>query len=204
MLRSVVLSTLAALVLAVSAPAQGAQEVDGPAAPIERLTQTLLETMRQAEELGFEGRFEKLEPVLKETFDFRFMARLSVGRHWEALSDEEREALVDRFTQLSIATFASRFDGYSGQEFTVLDPREGPRDTMFVPTRLSRPADAPVNIDYLTRRFDDEWRAVDIYLDSRYSELATKRSEYSSVIQRQGFQALLERIDASIADLRKR
>lgn len=203
MLRRLMLSIFAAALLIVAGTAHAAQPPEEAAAPVDRLTATLLETMQQADELGFEGRYDKLEPVLRETFDFAFMARLSVGRHWGDLTAEERDALVERFAELSIATFASRFDGYSGQTFEVLEPREGPRDSVLVPTRLNRPADSPVNIDYLTRRIDDEWRAVDIYLGSRYSELATKRSEYSSVMQRQGFAALINRIESSIAELRK-
>ena len=42
------------------------------------------------------------------------------------------------------------------------------------------------------RKFDIiGWRIVDIYLNGTVSELALRRSEYSALIQREGFEALL-------------
>jgi ABC-type transporter MlaC component len=45
------------------------------------------------------------------------------------------------------------------------------------------------------------WRVVDVYLDSIYSELALKCSEYSSVLANEGFDSLIQKIDAKLAAL---
>lgn len=204
MLRSLMLRLALALCLAgvAAAPLQAAGEKPSAATkPVDRLTTTLLDTMKQAKDLGFEGRFAKLEPVLRETFDFDFMARLSVGRHWRSLTPEQQDKFVDHFAQLSVATFAARFDGYSGQTWEVLSPRDGPRNTVLVPTRLAKAADNGVTISYLMRENDTDWRAVDVYLKGTYSELATKRSEYSSIIKREGFPALLDTMADKIEEL---
>jgi len=176
---------------------------DAAASPIRTLTSGLLETMKQADSLGFEGRVDKLEPILERTFDFSFMTRLSVGSHWKRLSPDQQSTLVDHFARMSVATFAARFDGYNGQTFEVLDPTEGPRGSVLVPTRLTRTDGETVSIDYLTRQSDSDWQAVDIYLEGKYSELATKRSEYTSVLERKGFQALLDRIKSRINEMRR-
>jgi phospholipid transport system substrate-binding protein len=63
----------------------------------------------------------------------------------------------------------------------------------------SRSAQKPVSIDYVVRELDGEgWQVVDVYLDSRYSELAVRRSEFTSVLGRQGFDALLALIDSRV------
>lgn len=175
-----------------------------PAQPVARLTNTLLETMKEADRLGFSGRQEKLAPTLRQTFDFRFMARLSIGSYWRKLDAGERERFVELFSRMSVATFAARFDGYGGQSFKVLAPRDGPRGTRLVPTKLIHPEPdkEPVTISYLMREQDSAWKAVDVYLKGTYSELATKRSEYSSVIRREGYEALIGTLEARIAELR--
>lgn len=201
-----VLHCLAALVLVAAAAATPlhADEAPGDAtAPIERLTTAVLETMRQGEALGFDGRYDRLARVLPEIFDFRFMARLSVGPHWEGLDEAQRDTLVEHFTQLSIATFAARLDAYSGQRFDVLPAREGPRGARLVPTRVERPDGKDVAIDYLVRPRDGRWRAIDIYLAGKYSELASKRAEYTSVIERESFPTLIDRMQARIDALRQ-
>jgi len=176
----------------------------GPVAPVAALTDTLLATMKDAKTLGFDGRRDKLAPALRRTFDFPFMARLAVGSHWSRLSAAERTRFAELFGEMSIATFAARFDGYSGQTFEVGEPRDGPRGTRLVPTKLVQPDPdkAAVTISYLMRETDEGWQAVDVYLKGTYSELATKRSEYSSILKRKGFDALVARIRDKIAELR--
>jgi phospholipid transport system substrate-binding protein len=193
-----------AVVSALAAPTHAGDAADGPVPPVAALTDTLLETMRNAGDLGFDGRRDKLAPALRATFDFPFMARLAVGSHWAKLSDDERARFAELFGEMSIATFAARFDGYSGQTFEMGEPREGPRGTRLVPTKLVHPdsAKAPVTISYLMRETGEGWQAVDVYLKGTYSELATKRSEYTSIIKRKGFDALVARIRNKIAELR--
>lgn len=41
---------------------------------------------------------------------------------------------------------------------------------------------------------------VDVFLESKYSELAIKRSEYGSVISNEGFDAPIRKIDEKLAD----
>ncbi|SDF80986.1 phospholipid transport system substrate-binding protein [Limimonas halophila] len=205
MRRRAVLAIIAAAFLAVTAPTAPRAAADVPdaaTAPIRTLTDTLLETMQKAGSLGFQGRYDKLSPVLQEAFNFTFMTRLAVGSHWKTFNEQQRDTLVDHFARMSVATFAARFDGYNGESFEVLDPRPGPRDSILVPTQLTKANGDTVTIEYLTRQGDSGWQAVDIYLDGKYSEMATKRSEYTSVLERKGFQALLDRIESRIAEMR--
>src|SRR3989337_2710288 len=51
-----------------------------PSAVIERLYAALLQSMQNADTLGFSGRYENLAPVLTEGFDLAFMARAAAGR----------------------------------------------------------------------------------------------------------------------------
>ena len=202
-------ATIPASAIASDASGAAAAEADtaadaGPSAPVRRLTDALIATMKAADKLGFDGRSTKLGPVLRETFDFGFMARLSLGAQWGKLDAQEQARFTDLFARMSVATFAARFDGYGGQHFAVKDAREGPRGTRLVPTKLVHPdpEKAPVTISYLMRETKSGWRAVDVYLKGTYSELATKRSEYTSIVKRKGYPALVRTIEAKIAELR--
>jgi phospholipid transport system substrate-binding protein len=187
------------LALALAAPVGTAAHAATPRGPIETLTAELLEVMRNADALGFEGRYERLAPVLTQTFDFPTMARIAVGRHWGDLSQEQRAQLVDAFTRMSVATYADRFDGYSGESFEVLGQEPGPRDTVLVQTKIARPGEEDVPISYMMREQDGAWRAIDVFLDAKYSELAMRRSEYGSIIEREGFGRLLQALRDQVA-----
>jgi len=192
---------LAAFALAAPARAD-APAAGGATAVIERLHQTLVATMKDAKSLGFEGRYERLEPVLRDAFDFDFMAEKAVGRYWRELSPEEQERMRDVFARFTLSTYANRFAGYSGERFEVRAEEAAPRDTVFVRTRLVRTdGEDPVEINYRLHRTDAGWRVIDVLLRGTVSELALRRSEYSSVIKRDGFDALLTDLEQKIVDL---
>ncbi|MFQ6017256.1 MAG: ABC transporter substrate-binding protein [Kiloniellaceae bacterium] len=173
----------------------------GPRGLVERLNATLLEVMRDAERLGYQGRYDHLAPVLARTFNFPLMARVSVGRHWRSLDEAQRKRLIDVFGRISIATFAARFDGYSGERFEVIGERQAPRKAILVDNRLIKSDGEAVAINYLLRKFEDAWRVVDVFLDAKYSELAMKRSEYTSVIANHGFDSLISSLEEKLARL---
>src|SRR5215475_8556522 len=57
-----------------------AQPGGSPAQRIAGLHGALLETMKQGRQLGMKGRYERLEPILSETYDVPLMARIAVGQ----------------------------------------------------------------------------------------------------------------------------
>jgi phospholipid transport system substrate-binding protein len=192
-----VVLTLAAGLFWPGTPAAAAGET--PRSVAEQLDAALLEGMRNAKTLGYEGRYELLAPVLEESFDFPFMARVSIGRYWRKMDEVQQAKLVESFARLSIATFAARFDGYSGETFRVLGQEEGLHGTILVVNHLIKSDGEAIAINYLMRQTKGRWRIVDVFLKAKYSELAIKRSEYTSVYKRDGFARLIEIMETKIA-----
>jgi phospholipid transport system substrate-binding protein len=157
--------------------------------------------MKDAQALGFDGRYQRLAPVIEGGFDLPFMAEKAVGRHWKAASEQEQRALVETFSRFTVANFAGRFDGYSGQAFRTIGTEPSTHGTVLVRTHLDEPGEEGVALDYRLRSVDGGWRIIDIYLNGTVSELALRRSEYSALIQREGFQALLAKLAQRIDEL---
>ena len=180
--------------------------VSGASSPrdrIESLNATLLEIMQNADELGYAGRYEKLQPVMTQLYDFGLMSRIAVGVYWKKLAPEQQKQLTEAFSRMSIATYAARFNGYSGETFEIVSAEKSVRDTMLVKTRLIKSDGSPVALNYLTRPSGEDWRIIDVFLDARFSELARLRADYTAVIKRQGFDSLLSTIEAKIAEMQK-
>jgi phospholipid transport system substrate-binding protein len=140
---------------------------------------------------------------VQRVFDLPFMAEKSVGRHWAGAGEQNQQALVATFSRFTVANFAGRFDGFSGQSFRTLGAEPSTHGTLLVRTRLDEPGDEGVALDYRLREVDGSYRIVDIYLNGTVSELALRRSEYSALIQREGFQALLAKLDQRIEELKQ-
>jgi phospholipid transport system substrate-binding protein len=176
-----VVSRLVVVVFAAVLVAATVRAESGPVAVIEGLQETLLDVMKRAKELGVEGRYQVLEPRIEETFDLERMIRVAAGSQWTKATPEERVRLLDAFTRLTVSTYASRFDGYSGESFETLGERPGPRDTVLVDTRIVRSDGPPVALNYVLEQKGDRWQVIDILLDGKASELAMRRSEYRNL-----------------------
>ena len=164
---------------------------------------TLLSVMQQAKALGIKGRYEKLDPAIHKAFNLPLMTRLSVGPDWQKLSPEEQKSLTEAFSDLSVSTYAARFDGYSGEHFDV-DPNPTPTSGgLIVNTKLVESSGEVVVLNYLMRDGDAGWQILDVYLKGTVSELATRRSEFSAVLWREGAKALVQLIQSRAADLKK-
>lgn len=170
---------------------------------IEELHAQLLGVMKEAETLGYEGREERLTPVVGDTYDVAFMARKSLGRHWKSLEAGQQQEFQAAFGKVTVANYAGRFVGWSGEVFETLGAEPGVRDTQLVKTRLLQPEDEDVQLDYRLHQTDAGWRIIDVYVNGTISELALRRSEYSALLQREGFEALMEAIDAKIGRLER-
>jgi phospholipid transport system substrate-binding protein len=181
-----------------------ATTVDSPQLVIEKFHAGLLEIMKHAKELGFQGRTDKLEPLMQETFDLEFMASKSVGRHWRQLSDNDQQRWVVIFSQFTTANYAGRFTGYTGEEFITIDVEDASRGTRVVLTKIVVPSEEDVQLNYRMIERDGSWKVIDVFLNGTVSELALRRSEYSSALKRSGFDQLVASVETKIEDLKSK
>ena len=175
-----------------------------PREAVETLHGTLLKVMQQAGKLGFEGRRSILAGVVPSVFNIPGMARISTGDFWDAMTPDDRERMTDAFKRFTVATYADRFDGYKGEKFVTIDEQPGPKGTVFVKTHIVKSDGEAVKLTYLTRAFDGKWQIIDIFFKGSLSELATKRSEYTSMIKKAGLDGLIHEIDAKIQTMTAR
>ena len=135
--------------------------------------------------------------------DLRRRSRLVRCRRCGRASRTAVASLTAAFSDLSVSTYAARFDGYSGEHFDV-DPDPAPTSGgVIVNTKLVQSNGEPVQLNYLMKDGDAGWQILDVFLKGTVSELATRRSEFSTVLRRDGAQALVQLIQTRAADLKK-
>ena len=183
-----VLACAAAMVLARESVAEAQSD---PTAPVRAFYDALLGVMKRAKTLGVRGRYDALAPVIRKAFDLPAMTRIAVGPRWTSIPADQQSALIDAFSRMTIATYANRFDGYSGERFEVETNVDARGSGSVVHTRIVQPKGEPVTINYLMRKSGGDWKIVDVYLTGTISELATRRSEFGSILDTGGPKALI-------------
>jgi phospholipid transport system substrate-binding protein len=161
-----------------------------PSDTIQELNAALLSTMQTADSLGLEGRYGKLEPVVRHVFDVRFMIRAAIGPTWDTMSADQRQQSIDAFTRYITANYANRFDRYSGQQFRIVGNQMF-EERALVRTQIVKATGEIVPINYLLRDDSAGWKICDIYLNGTISELAVRRSEFAAVLSAKGVAGLI-------------
>ena len=144
--------------------------------------------MKDAKRLGYAGRYKKLEPVVQEVFQFRSHRPGRAGSRTGTSSIRvRRQAFVAKLTDLSIATYASQFNAYEGQTFRYDDTEATKPDRAIVRyTMLAPKEDKAVKFEYIVNRSGARWQIVNIVADG-ISDLALKKAQYTSIVEREGF-----------------
>ncbi len=173
-------------------------EPENPERVIEKLQSSLLQVMREGDKLSYERRFKFLEPIIDESHDLNLIIKTILGAtYWSQLDKEQQDLIAETFRKLSIATYAGRFNQYEGEQFQIVEQRALPREQVLVRSRLTKSDGGTVNFDYVLHQTDGRWRIANILFDG-VSDLAIKRGEYRAILQRDGFQALIDMIKEKI------
>jgi phospholipid transport system substrate-binding protein len=188
---------LALLLLGATARAEGP-----PQTVVKNFYVVLLDVMQNARELGFDGRYQKLKPAIETAYNLPLMSRLSIGPQWQSLTPQQQEQLSRAFAEFTVATYANRFDDYSGEKFEVQPEAAPASGGVIVQSRLVKSNGEPVTLNYLMREADGSWQIIDVFLSGTISELATRRSEFTSILRRDGPQGLLNVLNRRIGELK--
>ncbi len=170
-----------------------------PVQIVEDFNNTLLSVMKRAKLLGYEGRYNQFAPVVKKSFDFPLIARVVVGRYWSTFSDEEKAKFIETFTRLSIATYANRFDDYSGEKFKTISTNKSCSGRVLVKTLLIKSDGKKVELDYILLKKGTEWRIVNVIADG-VSDLSLKRADYTAFLKKNNVKALFDKLNKKISD----
>jgi phospholipid transport system substrate-binding protein len=184
------------LVVAISAEPVAALSVT-PQDSVHSFYDTLLTTMKDGRTLGQSGRYARLAPVIARLFDVPMMARLAVGSSWATLPPTQQQQVTEAFGHYISATYADRFDSYSGEQLQVIG--EQPYGTeVIVQSRIVKANGETVTLNYRMHDNVGSWQITDVYVDGTISQLATQRSEFHSILQREGVDGLIMALNRKV------
>ena len=136
----------------------------------------------------------KIRQVAESLFDFRDMARRSLGPRFEELGAADQDEFVQLFTNLIAASYMGKVEAYAGEPIQYLDETVNGTDAR-VASRLVTTKGAQVNVDYRLHRADNRWTVYDVVIDG-VSLVENYRMQFSRLIQRTSFAELLKTLRA--------
>ena len=129
--------------------------------------------------------------ISRDLFDWTEMARRSLGRHWEALTDPEREeftALLGRLVDARLVMLA----GYTGAGIEYVDESvDG--DQAVVRTKIATTQGRGMILDYLMARRDGRWLIYDVVADGS-SMVGNYRAQFTHIMKTASYSRLVEKL----------
>jgi phospholipid transport system substrate-binding protein len=184
-----------ALMLVAGLLMPGATAAPDPQVVVRDFYGVLLGNMKDGRMLGESGRYARLAPVVDRAFDIPSMTRLAVGPYWATLSPAQQQQLTAAFAHYVAATYADQFDSYAGEQLQVTGERPYGANIM-VQTRIVKSNGEATRLDYLMHQGSPQ--ISDVYLDGSISQLAVHRSEFHSILQREGVDGLVMALNRKV------
>ncbi|MEQ1888847.1 MAG: ABC transporter substrate-binding protein [Alphaproteobacteria bacterium] len=129
--------------------------------------------------------------ILAQKFALDFIGRFALGRHWQALSADQQEEYIMLFSEFVLGAYASMLGGYVDEQFQVLGVTQAGQYDMIVSSRITGGGREPMRVDWRVRQVDAHPQIIDVSVGG-VSMSITQREEFSSLVQRDGVQGLLE------------
>ncbi len=191
MTHSKALKVLFALSLALNLTVSGAAQASEPASPqgAAEFVETLGQAAISASE--FEGRSERKDAIrslIRVGFDLDVISRIVLGKFWNRTKAVQRAEFKDLFNEYLVSSFANQLNRIDA--LTVVASNRVAGDDFLVRTSINRVSDTANGV-WRVRAWDGEYRIIDLMIDG-ISLALTHRSEFTSVIQRDGFEELLQ------------
>jgi phospholipid transport system substrate-binding protein len=132
-----------------------------------------------------EARFRQL---FREDFDAPGIARFVLGRYWRTVSEEDQKEFVKLFEDYVVFVYTVRLADFGGQSFKIRGSHSD-GDGVIVSTDIVSPGNpTPLRMDWRLVTDDKGAYKVNDVIVEGISMTATQRSEFASVVQRNGGQ----------------
>jgi phospholipid transport system substrate-binding protein len=205
-LRSVVLGLLVAVAwpaapAATPAPAPtGVIDNTTPQALIQTSSQVLMADL-DANRVRYRKDIRLLQDSIEKTFlphfDVDYAAQQVLGKYWREADAAQRKRFTETFYHLLLQTYGDALVEFTGDRMKVL-PFQGdpaaPRAS--VRTEVRRSGGDAVAVNYTLRKLPSgEWKAWDVVIEG-ISFVKSFREDYGLVVQQQGLEALIQRLEA--------
>jgi phospholipid transport system substrate-binding protein len=130
-------------------------------------------------------RRQRVAAILRRAVDVEGVGRFILGRYWRAATPEQQQEYLQLFEETLIHNLASRFGEYQGVRFALSRNQSRAEEDTLVSTVVERPGMAPFSLDWRVADVGGQPRVVDVIAEGTSLRL-TQRSEYASVISRNG------------------
>jgi ABC-type transporter MlaC component len=150
-----------------------------------------------------EAELERTEvrKIVGEFLDYDELARRSLGRHWETLTPKQRAEFTNTLRDLVERSYLKQLHGSPNYNIKYeKEAKNGNEATVDATLNTtSRGKKVQVALQYKMIGKDGKWVVYDVVTDEQ-SMLENYRAEFNKIISKEGFDALMKRMQKKLAE----
>ena len=174
-----------------SAPAAAGVPTDQLKGAVERVLKTLDDPALKGDARVGERRVA-VRKIANEIFDFSEIAKRSMARHWQPLSEAQRTEFVGLFADLLERSYISKIETYGGEKIQYTAERAD-GDFATVSTRIVTKNGTEVPVDYRMIKRADRWLVYDVSIEG-VSLVSSYRTQFNKIIQTTSYNGLVSKL----------
>ncbi len=153
-------------------------------------------TVLQNKGLSQPDRESEVVEIVKPMFDFKLMAKLSLGRkHWPGLSREQRARFTELFVERLRQSYLNKLTSYTDEKIIYESP-VAVKKKVHVPT-LVISKDKKISMLYKLYQTNDTWKIYDLEIQS-VSIIRSYRAQFNEILQKGTFDDLLQKMQKPV------
>lgn len=152
-------------------------------------------TILKDKSIDRETRWNRIEVVINEGFDFRSMSQSVLATNWKKATPEERQRFVEFFSQYLEDTYRNKIEAYTNQHVEYVGETIRGKRAVVETRILADSTEIPVN--YKLKNNDGEWFAYDVVIEG-VSLVNNYRGTFAAIVNNGGMAGLLNDIQARI------
>ena len=158
---------------------------------IDRVIKTLEDPALKGE-TKMADRRQAIRKVANDIFDWSEIARRSLARHWQPLSEAQRTEFVGLFSELLERSYISKIELYGGEKILYTNERlDGDYGT--VATKIITKNGTEVPVDYKMFRRGERWLVYDVNIEG-VSLVSNYRTQFNKIIQTASYGDLVTKL----------
>lgn len=198
-MRVIIAVLIGALLFATPVASQAGSPADDINVQAERILAVLADPQFKAP--GQErARRRAVRRVAEDAIDFNETGRRTLGSHWEARSEAERQTFVALFTDLLDRAFLRHVDRWDGEKLVVAgDTVEGERAIVHTKVLLRDGSEVPVDLA-VVRSADARWRVWDVRAMGS-SLVSSYRAQFGHMLKATPYDEMVVKLRAKVDSL---
>jgi len=179
----------------------GAPVVVEAGAPTDQLKSSVEQIVKVLEDpsLKADARLKERRAAIRKeaqvVFDFTETAKRALGRHWQGLSETDRQEFTGLFTDLIERAYISKIERYRGERIAYAgESVDGGLAT--VRTRFVTKQGTEIPVDYRMQQRGDRWLVYDVSVEG-ISLVNNYRTQFEKIIQTSSYAELVRKMKAA-------